>query len=162
MLIWESNGNRLQKTGRILYHQRRPEVGQWQLAGEEDREENGAGKAWYISIEKWKPKRLDISTKTPSRFTSNVKAFFLKAVRALPGSLTECLHTCANKIKVCLFPAWVSVLKICFTASFVNQRVRWKDAKYLQKSVSWIWQECRKALPLHPQSREMRQWLKYW
>ena len=91
-----------------------------------------------------------------------MKAFFKKAVEALPDSLNGCLHTCANKIKVCLFPAWISALEICFTASFVNQRVRWKDAKSLQKSVSLIWRVMRKALPLHPQSREMRQWLKYW
>ena len=91
-----------------------------------------------------------------------MKAFLKKAVEALPDSLNESLHTCAFKIKVCFFPAWISALKICFTASFVNQRVRWKDAKSLQKSVSWIWWECGKALPLHPQSREMRQWLKYW
>ena len=65
-------------------------------------------------------------------------------------------------IRYSLFPTWVSALEICFTASFVNQRLRWKDAKYLQKSVSLIWRVIRKALPLHPQSREMRQWLKYW
>ena len=53
-----------------------------------------------------------------------MKAFFKKAVKALPGSLNECIRACANKIKVCLFSAWVSVLKICFTASFVNQRVK--------------------------------------
>ena len=53
-----------------------------------------------------------------------MKAFFKKAVRALPDSLNECIRACANKIKVCLFLASASALKICFTASFVNQRVR--------------------------------------
>ena len=86
-----------------------------------------------------------------------MKAFFKKAVKALPDSLKECIRTCANKIKVCLFLALISALKICFTASFVNHRLRLKDAKYLQKSVSLIWRVMRKALPLHPQSREMRQ-----
>ena len=53
-----------------------------------------------------------------------MKAFFKKAVEALPGGLNECIRACANKIKVCLFPAWIPALKMCFTASFVNQRVK--------------------------------------
>ena len=57
---------------------------------------------------------------------------------------------------------WFYVLKSCSTACFVNQRVTWRYAKTLQKSVSHVWWVCEKALPLHPQSREMRQWLKYW
>ena len=48
-------------------------------------------------------------------------------------------------------------LKLCSTACFVNQRLTGADAKTLQKSVSHVWWEWRKALPLHPQSREMRQ-----
>ena len=44
---------------------------------------------------------------------------------------------------------------------FVNQRLTRADAKTLQKSVSHVWWECEKALPLHPQSREMRYRLKF-
>ena len=52
-----------------------------------------------------------------------------------------------------------SVNKTCCTASFENQRVKWKDANFQQKSVSYVWYICRKAVLLHPLSREKRRWV---
>ena len=47
-------------------------------------------------------------------------------------------------------------IKICFTASFVNQRLRDKAAKNREKTRRSIWLICLKALILHPLSREKR------
>jgi hypothetical protein len=61
-------------------------------------------------------------------------------------------------IKVRATPyAMIYAFKLCFTAYFEYQRLTRTDAKSLQKSVSHVWWVCEKALPLHPQSREMRQ-----
>jgi hypothetical protein len=40
--------------------------------------------------------------------------------------------------------------------TFVNQQVIRIAAKKYEKSVSGVWWVCGKALPLHPQSREIR------
>jgi len=47
-------------------------------------------------------------------------------------------------------------LKICSTASFENQRLRQIIAKKYEKSVADVWRICRKAVVLHPLSREKR------
>ena len=44
------------------------------------------GKAGNPGKKMYSPKRLVIRGKTPCHFTSNDKAFFLGAVRALPGT----------------------------------------------------------------------------
>ena len=78
----------------------------------------------------------------------------LSLMQSLNGS---CRSLCITiKVRARSFNQFY-VAKLCFTACFVNQRLTRADAKTLQKSVSHVWWEWRKALPLHPQSREMRQ-----
>ena len=47
-------------------------------------------------------------------------------------------------------------MKICSTASFEYQRLRRKFAKKYEKRVADVWRICRKAVILHPLSREKR------
>ena len=50
----------------------------------------------------------------------------------------------------------IDALKICYTASFEYQRLRRKFAKKYEKRVADVWRICRKAVILHPLSREKR------
>ena len=47
-------------------------------------------------------------------------------------------------------------MKICSTAYFEYQRLRRKFAKKYKKRVADVWRICRKAVILHPLSREKR------
>ena len=79
----------------------------------------------------------------------------LGLMQSLNGS-SQSFYIIIIKVRARFFNRFYA-LKLCSTACFVNQRLTRADAKTLQKSVSHVWLEWRKALPLHPQSREMRQ-----
>ena len=79
----------------------------------------------------------------------------LSLMQSLNGSC-QSPYIIIIKVRASFFNRFYA-LKLCSTACFEYQRLTRTGAKTLQKSVSHVWWEWRKALPLHPQSREMRQ-----
>ena len=70
------------------------------------------------------------------------------------------VYTCARiNIKVDALLTGIDALKICSTAYFENQWLSGKTAKKYEKRVADVWRICRKAVILHPLSREKRRWV---
>ena len=66
------------------------------------------------------------------------------------------LYARTYKIKVKQLSVWIIASFLCSTASFEYQRFRRKFAKKYEKRVVDVWRICRKAVILHPLSREKR------
>ena len=69
------------------------------------------------------------------------------------------LYARTYKIKVKQLSIWIIASFLCSTASFENQWLSGKTAKKYEKRVADVWRICRKAVILHPLSREKRRWV---